>query len=134
MKPERIPNLILGTGPTAIAAAYAFRRLGVPFEVLDVAYDLESEREAMVETLSATEPADWPRKYVETLFPPPVTSAQGVEKRFSFGSNFPYERPLCISCATTQCKIDLRYRRHAAQGLPEGDGQGPRRRGAGGGS
>ncbi|MGA2370816.1 MAG: hypothetical protein ACLPPV_16045 [Candidatus Korobacteraceae bacterium] len=109
MKPERIPNLILGTGPTAIAAAYAFRRLGVPFEVLDVAYDLESEREAMVETLSATEPADWPRKYVETLFPPPVTSAQGVEKRFSFGSNFPYERPLCISCATTQCKIDLSH-------------------------
>ncbi len=106
---ERIPNLILGTGPTAIAAAYALRRLGVPFEVLDVAYDLEPEREAMVETLAATEPADWPRQHVETLFPPPVTSAQGVEKRFTFGSNFPYERPQCISCSTTQCKIDLSH-------------------------
>ena len=109
VKSQRIPNLILGTGPTAIAAAYAFRRLGVPFEVLDVAYDLEPEREAMVETLSATEPANWPRQHVEALFPPPVTSAQGVEKRFSFGSNFPYERPQCISCSTTQCKIDLSH-------------------------
>ena len=69
VKPERIPNLILGTGPTAIAAAYAFRRLGVPFEVLDIAYDLEPEREAMVQTLAATEPAGWPSGYVESLFP-----------------------------------------------------------------
>lgn len=109
MKPERIPNLILGTGPTAIAAAYAFRRLGVPFEVLDVAYDLEPEREAMVQTLSATEPVDWPSAYVERLFPPPVSSARGVEKRLSFGSTFPYERPQCISCSTTDCRIDLSH-------------------------
>jgi len=109
VKPERILNLILGTGPTAIAAAYAFRRLGVPFEVLDVAYDLEPEREAMVETLSATEPADWPRNYVEALFPPPIASARGVEKRLAFGSTFPYQQPQCISCATTQCRIDLSH-------------------------
>jgi ferredoxin len=109
VQPAGIPNLILGAGPTAIAAAYAFRRLGVPFEVLDVAYDLEPAREAMVETLSASEPANWPRNYVETLFPAPVTSAQGVEKRLTFGSNFPYEQPQCISCSTTQCKIDLSH-------------------------
>ena len=109
VKPERIPNLILGTGPTAIAAAYAFRRLGVPFEVLDVAYDLEPKREAMVQTLSATEPADWPREYVKSLFPPPVTSARGVEKRLSFGSTFPYDRPGCIACNTTDCTIDLSH-------------------------
>jgi hypothetical protein len=109
MKPERIPNLILGTGPTAIAAAYAFRRLGVPFEVLDVAYDLEPERQAMAQTLSATEPGNWPSEYVERLFPPPVTSARGVEKRLTFGSTFPYEQPACISCATTDCTIDLSH-------------------------
>jgi ferredoxin len=109
VKPERIPHLILGTGPTAIAAAYALRRHGVPFEVVDVAYDLEPEREAMVETLSATAPVDWPGKHVEALFPPPVTSARGVEKRLSFGSRFPYERPQCISCATTDCTIDLSH-------------------------
>jgi ferredoxin len=81
----------------------------VPFEVLDIAYDLEPEREAMVQTLSATEPADWPSEYVESLFPPPVTSARGVEKRFSFGSTFPYEQPQCISCAMTDCTIDLSH-------------------------
>lgn len=109
VKPDRIPNLVLGTGPTAIAAAYAFRRLGVPFEVLDVAYDLEPEREAMLQTLAATGPGDWPSQYVESLFPPPATSARGVEKRLSFGSTFPYERPQCISCSTTDCTIDLSH-------------------------
>jgi ferredoxin len=109
VQPERIPNLILGTGPTAIAAAYAFQRLGVPFEVLDVAYDLEPEREAMAQTLSATESADWPTEYVKSLFPPPITSARGVEKRLSFGSAFPYEQPQCISCSTTDCTIDLSH-------------------------
>ncbi len=92
-----------------MAAAYALHRHGVPFEVLDVAYDLEPEREAMVESLAATEPADWPRQQVETLFPPPITSARGVEKRLAFGSAFPYERPQCISCSTTQCTIDMSY-------------------------
>src|ERR1700690_4182132 len=91
VKSDSIPNLILGTGPTAIAAAYALRRHGVRFEVLDVAYDLEPERDAMVQELSAADPADWPQVQVETLFPPPVTSVKGgVEKRLSFGSNFPY--------------------------------------------
>jgi hypothetical protein len=109
VNPEPIANLILGTGPTAMAAAYALQRHGVPFEVLDVAYDLEPEREAMVEALAATEPADWPPQQVEALFPPPITSARGVEKRLAFGSSFPYERPQCISCSTTQCTIDMSY-------------------------
>jgi ferredoxin len=109
VQPERIANLILGTGPTAIAAAYALRRLGVPFEVLDVAYDLEPEREAMVQTLSATDPAAWPRDHVERLFPPPITSTRGVDKRLSFGSTFPYDRPQCVSCSTTDCAIDLSH-------------------------
>ena len=63
----------------------------------------------MVQTLSATEPADWPRDFVESLFPPPITSARGVEKRLSFGSTFPYDRPACISCGTTDCAIDLSH-------------------------
>ncbi len=63
----------------------------------------------MVQTLSATEPADWPSEYVESLFPPPITSAGGVEKRLSFGSAFPYQQPQCISCRTTDCTIDLSH-------------------------
>ena len=63
----------------------------------------------MVQTLASTESAEWPRSYVESLFPPPVTSARGVEKRLTFGSTFPYERPQCVSCDTTDCTIDLSH-------------------------
>ncbi len=63
----------------------------------------------MVQTLSATNPADWRPDYVERLFPPPITSARGVEKRLSFGSTFPYDRPQCVSCSTTDCAIDLSH-------------------------
>lgn len=109
MRAEQISNLILGTGPASVAAAYALRRLGVPFEVLDVAYDLEPEREALAHSLSETDPAHWPNAYVENLFPPPIASARGVEKRLSFGSTFPYDRPRCVSCTTTDCTIDLSH-------------------------
>jgi hypothetical protein len=105
---ESPQNLIVGTGPTAIAAAFALRRQGVPFEVLDVAYDLEPERETIVRTLSGAEPSEWSRRHVEALFPPPTTSARaGVEKRFSFGSTFPYQRHEYLSYTTSGCAVDL---------------------------
>lgn len=105
---ECLQNLIVGSGPTAIAAAFALRRQGVPFEVVDVAYDLEPEREAIVRTLSNTSPSAWSPGHVETLFPPPITSAQvGVVKRFCFGSNFAYQQPEPLSCTATGCVVDM---------------------------
>jgi ferredoxin len=103
-----LQNLIVGTGPTATAAAFALRRRGMPFEVLDVANDLEQERETLVGTLAGTQPSDWNLEHVGTLFPPPTTSARGgVERRFSFGSDFPYRRSEFLSCTTSQCTVDL---------------------------
>jgi hypothetical protein len=105
-----IDNLILGTGPASLAAAYAFRRHGAPFEVLDVAYDLEPEREDMVQILAATDPQRWSPDHIDSLFPPPVTSARGgVEKRLCFGSDFPYQSTNCISYSTTDCKVDISH-------------------------
>ncbi len=110
MAAEQIENLILGTGPSAIAAAFALRRLGVPFEILDVAFDLEPERETLVQKLAASDPGAWPQEFIPELFPPPVTSARGgVEKRLYFGSDFPYRRPEVLSCATTDCTVDLSH-------------------------
>jgi ferredoxin len=105
-----IDNLILGTGPASLAAAYAFRRHGVPFEVLDVAFDLEPERENMVQILAATDPRHWLPSHVDSLFPPPITSARGgVEKRLCFGSDFPYQSTNCISYTSTDCKVDVSH-------------------------
>ncbi len=105
-----IDNLVLGTGPAFLAAAYAFRRHRMPFEVLDVAYDLEPEREEMVQILASTDHPSWPPKQVDSLFPPPVTSArEGVEKRLCFGSAFPYQSTNCVSYNTTDCKVDVSH-------------------------
>src|SRR5262249_32426618 len=75
------------------AAALALRRIGRPFEVLDVGYDLEPKREAEIQSLAATSPSEWNRSTVERMFPAPMTSSAGVAKRYIFGSDFPYRRP-----------------------------------------
>jgi ferredoxin len=87
----------------------AFRRLGVPFEVVDVGYDLEAERESMAQTLSREEPSSWSPDAVKHLFPPAVTSANGVEKRLAFGSDFPYRRPDFLSLTSEGCIIDVSH-------------------------
>ena len=102
-------NLIVGTGPTALAAAMAFRSLDVPFEVLDVGYDLNPNRERMVNALAASDPEDWSKPRIEALFPPPATSVKGVEKRFAFGSDFAYRRPAQLSLTTEDCLVDVSH-------------------------
>ena len=37
-----VDHLIIGTGPSAVAAAMAFRRSGMTFEVVDVGFELEN--------------------------------------------------------------------------------------------
>lgn len=110
MTNEQIPNLILGTGPTAIATAFALRRLNIPFEVLDVGYDLEPEKEALAQTLAGVDPANWSEAHTKTLFPLPVASVRsGVEKRLSFSSTFPYHLPQCLACSTSECSVELSH-------------------------
>lgn len=139
MNPAERKNLIVGTGPSAIAAAMAFRRLGIAFEVLDVGFDLEPDRESSVQALAAVDPAKWPQDAVSQLFPPPVTSAAGVEKRFTFGSNFPYRRPDYLALTTEGCVVDvshghggfgnvwgaatLPYSKHDLEGWPGNSGE-----------
>jgi hypothetical protein len=81
----------------------------MPFEVIDVGYDLEEGKEASVRALAAADPSQWPPQEASALFPPPVTSSKGVEKRFSFGSNFPYRRPSFLSISNDGCTVDVSH-------------------------
>lgn len=106
---ETIDRLIVGTGPSAVAAAMAFRRIGVPFEVVDAGNDLEPDREALADRLSRQEPESWTPDDRRTLFPPPRTSANGVEKRLAFGSDFPYRAPAALDLRSENCVVDVSH-------------------------
>lgn len=85
--------IVIGSGISAFAAAFALHRAGRDFTVLDVGYDLERERQQEVSALAETTPDLWPASLKERLFPLPKASSDGVEKRLAFGSAFPYATP-----------------------------------------
>jgi choline dehydrogenase-like flavoprotein len=102
--------LIVGTGPAALAASLALRRQNIPFEVLDVSFDLEPARQTATEELSRLSPDEWPDEHAKSLFPAPSTSARGgVEKRYIFGSGFPYARHRHLTIQATDCTVDLSH-------------------------
>lgn len=104
-----IENLIIGTGPAAIAAAMALKQNGQAFEVLDAGADLEPSRLARIGKLRATPQEQWTPEDVATLFPAPLASSKGVEKRFAFGSDFPYRLPEALSITTENCQVDVSH-------------------------
>src|SRR5271166_3706830 len=104
-----IDNLIIGSGPAAVAAAMALRRHKKSFEVIDAGFDLEPQRKAKLAAMGQMAPAEWKPGDVAELFPPPVASADGVEQRLSFGSDFPYRKPEELSIVTDNCKIDVSH-------------------------
>ena len=104
-----IENLIIGTGPAALAAAVALKQNGQAFEVLDAGTDLEPSRLATISKLRATPQKDWTPEDVSTLFPVPLASSKGVDKRFAFGSDFPYRIPGTLSITTENCKVDVSH-------------------------
>src|SRR5262249_5749645 len=105
----RTNHLVIGTGPSALAAAMALRRLGVPFEVADVGFDLELQRESRAEDLARQEPGIWSQEDRDALFPPPMTSTKGVEKRFAFGSDFPYRLAEPLEIRAENCVVDVSH-------------------------
>ena len=102
-----VDHLIIGTGPSAVAAAMAFRRSGMTFEVVDVGFELEPERESRAKGLARQEPEAWSDEDRNILFPPPKTSTEGVEKRFSFGSDFPYRVPEPLELRAENCVVGV---------------------------
>jgi hypothetical protein len=104
-----IERLIVGTGAASVAAAMAFRKRSVPFEVVDLGFDLESEREATIAKLRTTAPAHWSVSDRSYLYPPVVASAKGVEKRFPFGSDFPYREHALLTRSSTDCKVEVSH-------------------------
>jgi hypothetical protein len=104
-----VENLIVGSGLAGIASAMALRARGAPFEVLDVGYDLDPLTGESVAQLSQLDPQAWDGHTSEGLFPQPVTSVSGVQRRLLFGSDFPYRVPGALSVRMENCTTELSH-------------------------
>ena len=106
---EILDKLVVGTGHAGIAAGEALRRRDMPFEVVDVGYDLEDGIECDVRKLAAKDPSEWEDALKYRLYQPPVVSIRGVERRNSFGSEFTYRVPDCLSVSMGKCTSELSH-------------------------
>lgn len=108
-KTEVVENLIIGSGLAGIATGMALHRLQAPFAVIDIGYDLDPVTEKSVAQLAQSDPSGWDGEVRKRLFPPPVTSASGVERRLLFGSDFPYRIPDAFSVKMEECMTELSH-------------------------
>lgn len=106
---ECLDYLIIGTGPAGLAAGMALRRNHKTFEVLDVGYDIEDNIAKDVSELAASDPTDWDKKLAGDLYPPPIATASGVERRNLFGSDFVYRKPDCFEPKTEECTTEFAH-------------------------
>ncbi len=104
-----VDNLIVGSGLAGLAAGMALRARGVPFEVLDVGYDLDTVTGESVTELSRQHPRDWNSQTSGGLFPPPKASTSGVQRRLLFGSDFPYRIPMALKVRMENCATELTH-------------------------
>ena len=84
--------LIIGSGLSSAGAALALSRdPGVEITILDIGLQLEPDKQAAVETLSASDPSAWDERLVRRVSTRPIPSASGglPEKR-AYGSDFPF--------------------------------------------
>ena len=87
----------------------ALRARGAQFEVLDIGYDLDPLTGESAAQLSRLDPQAGDGHTRERLFPLPVTSASGVQRRLLFGSDFSYRIPQGSSVRMENCATELSH-------------------------
>ena len=89
MSDSRSKNLIIGSGPAAVAAAMALDHV----HVVDAGRGLESAAANRAASLGRKAPSIWPKDDVDWLKSTLQPNTNGVETKLSFGSNYPYDMP-----------------------------------------
>ncbi len=83
-------NYVIGSGPTAVAAAYALLKQGQAVSMLDAGLQLEPERQKDVQALAGASPENWDPAVVSRLKGKFEKGPGGVPEKKLFGSNYPY--------------------------------------------
>ncbi len=84
---------IIGSGPSAVSAAFCLLRKGLSVTMLDVGYRLEPERQQLVARLAATPPGEWDDDSVDTLREATSPDVKGLPKKLVYGSDYAYRAP-----------------------------------------
>ena len=92
-----------------MATANALGRSSMSCEIVDVGYEANSDISGRITDLANQDPSDWDPEAVDQLFPPPVASTAGVERRLSYGSDFPYRVPSYLSAKMLDCATELSH-------------------------
>lgn len=80
-------NLVIGSGPSAVSAAYALAGKGERVTVVDAGYSLETERRNRVALLAERDPGDWGDE-AAIFYENVEFGAGGVKEKKLFGSDF----------------------------------------------
>jgi choline dehydrogenase-like flavoprotein len=84
---------VIGSGPTAAAAATALVERGRAVTVLDAGLDLEPDRAALKHRLASSEPSGWKPADVALIRRTSPPSRARVPRKLSFGSDFAWRQP-----------------------------------------
>jgi len=81
---------VIGSGPAAVACAYALVKQGYHVTILDAATDLEPERKQVVQSLAPLDYEAWDDAALGMLREGAGATASGVPLKRIYGSDFPY--------------------------------------------
>lgn len=83
---------VIGSGPSAFAAALALLRRGATVTVLDAGATLDEHRAQLVAGLRREQPEQWDKSVVEQLIDNPTVGTQSVPRKLVFGSDYIYAK------------------------------------------
>ena len=105
-------NLVVGSGPSGVAAALALLERGQPVTMLDVGRELEPERAELPRRLAGLAYEDWPvadREWLAAIDGPRVG---GYPRKTTFGSDFAYrEEPDLMPLDVREAEILISFAR-----------------------
>lgn len=84
---------IVGSGPSAVSAAFCLLRKGLSVTMLDVGYRLEPQRQQLVSRLAAATPQEWHGDSLEMLRKATSPDVKGLPKKLVYGSDYAYRAP-----------------------------------------
>ncbi len=86
-------NIVVGSGPAAVACASALLDRGMPVLMVDAALSLGAEATGHVQALAASPKTAWPADSVRFLTAGRHATRGGVPMKYVFASDYPYRVP-----------------------------------------
>jgi len=86
---------VIGSGPSGVSAAVALVNRGAEVSIIDVGFDLESEKAEMLRQLQTEDKDEWDPDAIAAFKENVVVHTGGVDVKYVYGSNYPYRGMDC---------------------------------------